>query len=231
MEIETKIFDIKKVRKVLEKKDIEPKRICDITDFFFRIGDFSADSWRYTLPEGKKSGLLGLGNISVEVPDTDLLMQIRDFAERGFARGSKIRLRTVDSVPYITIKWPKKTQKGIKSREEIETRIGSLSSMMQILLDSGAELDKSLGRIREIYHLPGYKNVELVIDSFQSAHGILEYAEIECSSEEELATVLKKVFKMDIADMSDEGITGLHDKKMETSVSRRIEALEELIED
>ena len=104
MEIETKIFDIKKVRKVLEKKDITPKRICDITDFFFRIGDFSADNWRYTLPEGKKSGLLGLGNISVEVPDTDLLMQIRDFAERGFARGSKIRLRTVDSVPYITIK-------------------------------------------------------------------------------------------------------------------------------
>lgn len=86
MEIETKIFDIKKVRKVLEKKDIQPKRICDITDFFFRIGDFSVDKWRYTLPAGKKSGLLSLGNISVEIPDTDLLMQIRDFAERGFAK-------------------------------------------------------------------------------------------------------------------------------------------------
>ncbi len=231
MEIETKIFDIKKVRKVLEKKDIQPKRICDITDFFFRIGDFSADNWKYTLPKGKQSGLLMLGNISVEIPDTELLMQIRDFAERGFARGSKIRLRSVDGVPYITIKWPKKTQKGIKSREEIETRVGSLSDMMQILLTSWVTLDKALGRIREIYHLPGYKNVELVIDSFQSAHGILEYAEIECSSEEELATVLQKVFKMDIADMSDEGITGLHDKKMEKSVSRRIEALEEFLED
>ncbi len=103
--------------------------------------------------------------------------------------------------------------------------------MMQIILDSGAKLDKSIGRIREIYHLPGYKHVELVIDAFQSAHGILEYAEIECSSEEELATVLKKVFKMDIEDMSDAGITGLHNKKMEKSVSRKIEALEEFLED
>lgn len=103
----------------------------------------------------------------------------------------------------MTIKGPKKTRKGVKSREEIELKIGSLSAMMQMLLDSGAQLQKALGRIREVYHIPGYKEVELVIDSFQSAHGILEYAEIECSSEEELATVLKKVFKMDIADMSD----------------------------
>lgn len=119
----------------------------------------------------------------------------------------------------------------MKSREEIEARIGSLSSMMQILLDSWAQLDKALGRIREIYHLPHYGDVELVIDVFQSADGILEYAEIECRSEKELAQVLKKVFKMNIADMSDEGITGLHNKKIEKSVSRKIEILEKLIED
>lgn len=229
MEIETKIFDIKKVRKVLEKKEITPKRICDITDFFFRIADFSAKNWKYALPRDKESGVLSLGIVSVEIPDTEILIQIRDFAERGFAKWSKIRLRSVDGVPYITIKWPKKTQKGIKSREEIETRIGSLSDMMQLLLMSGARFEKGIGRIREIYHLPGYSEVELVIDSFQSAHGILEYAEIECSSEEELATVLKKVFKMDIADMSHVGITGLHNKKMEKWVSRKIQALEELL--
>ncbi len=158
-------------------------------------------------------------------------MQIRDFSDRGFRSGSKIRLRTVDMVSYITIKGPKKTNKGIKSREEIETRIGSLSSMMQILLDSGALLEKSITRIREIYHLPEYKNVEVVIDTFASAHDTLEYAEIECSSEKELHTVLKKVFQIDPENISDAGITELHAKKMKKSVSRKLEELEEEVGD
>lgn len=231
MEIETKIFDIKRVRKVLDKKDIEPKRVCDVVDYIFDIADFSPNAWRYTLPTQKKSGLLGHQTLGVEIPDTDILVQIRDFTERGLARGSKIRLRTVDTVPYITIKGPKKTRKGIKSREEIETRIGSLSTMMQILLDSGAKLVKSIARIREIYHLPGYRGVELVIDTFASAHDTLEYAEIECSSERELHTILKKVFQIDPEDISDAGITGLHDKKMKKSVSRKLSALEEIVGD
>ncbi|MBP7773575.1 hypothetical protein KA071_00625 [Candidatus Gracilibacteria bacterium] len=231
MEIETKIFDIKQVRKVLRKKEIEPKRVCDVMDFIFDISHFSPKNWRYTLPVGKKSGLLGLGVISVEVPDTDVLMQIRDFCERWAGKGSKIRLRTVDSVPYITIKGPKQTKKGVKSREEIETRIGSLSTMMQILLDSGAVLEKSIARIREIYDIPKYKQVELVIDTFSSAHDTLEYAEIECSSEEELYTVLKKVFEINPDSISDAGITELHAKKIKKSVSRKLEALEELVGD
>lgn len=103
--------------------------------------------------------------------------------------------------------------------------------MMQILLDSGAILEKSIARIREIYHLPGYKHVELVIDTFTSAHDTLEYAEIECSSEKELHTVLKKVFQIDPADISDAGITELHAKKMKKSVSRKLEELEELVGD
>jgi|GEM_PF-3856577 len=163
------------------------------------------------------------------MPDTDDLMDIREFMEHRYTKGSKIRLRLVDTIPYITIKGPKKTQKGIKSREEIETRIGSLSSIMQLLLMSGAVLQKSIGRVREVYHLPGYKNVELVIDKFDSAHGILEYAEIECGSEEELHEVLRKVFKIDPESISDKGITHLHDKKMEKAVSRRLELLEEMI--
>ena len=103
--------------------------------------------------------------------------------------------------------------------------------MMRVLLDSGAVLDKSITRIREIYHLPGYKNVELVIDIFTSAHDILEYAEIECSSEKELHTVLKKVFQIDPEDISDAGITELHAKKMKKSVSRKLEELEEMVGD
>lgn len=99
--------------------------------------------------------------------------------------------------------------------------------MMRVLLDSGAILEKSIARIREIYQLPGYKNVEVVIDSFSSAHDILEYAEIECTSEKELHTVLKKVFQIDPEDISDVGITALHTKKMKKSVSRKLEALEE----
>ena len=165
------------------------------------------------------------------MPDTESLMQIRDFSERGFVRGAKIRLRTVDTIPYITIKGPKLTKKGIKSREEIETRIGSLSAMMQILLDSGARLEKSITRIREIYYLPGYEDVEIVIDTFNSAHDILEYAEIECSSEKELHQVLKKVFQIHPEDISDSGITELHAKKMKKSVSRKLEALEEEVGD
>lgn len=231
MEIETKIFDIKKVRKVLKKRDIEPKRICDIVDFIFDIGDFSPVNWLYTLPVGKKSGLLSLWIVSVEVPDTDALVEIRDFSENRYGKGSKIRLRAVDGVDYITIKGPKKTRKGVKSREEIETRIGSLSAMMRILLDSGAKLEKSISRVREIYHLPGYKHVEVVIDTFASAHGTLEYAEIECSSEKELHTVLKKVFQIDPSSISDAGITELHAKKVKKSVSRRLEALEEMVGD
>lgn len=231
MEIETKIFNIKQVRKVLRKKEIKPKRVCDVMDYIFDITHFSPKNWRYTLSVGKKSGLLGLGVTSVEVPDTDALMQIRDFCDRWTGKGVKIRLRTVDSVPYITLKGPKQTKKGVKSREEIETRIGSLSTMMQILLDSGAILEKSIARIREIYDIPKYKHVELVIDVFSSAHDTLEYAEIECSSEEELHTVLEKVFHIDASDISDAGITELHAKKIKKSVSRKLEALEELVGD
>ena len=231
MEIETKIFNIKQVRKVLRKKEIKPKRVCDVMDYIFDITHFSPKNWRYTLPVGKKSGLLGLGVISIEIPDTDVLMQIRDFCDRWTGKGSKIRLRTVDSVPYITLKGPKQTKKGVKSREEIETRIGSLSTMMQILFDSGAILEKSIARIREIYDIPKYKHVELVIDVFSSAHDTLEYAEIECSSEEELHTVLEKVFHIDASDISDAGITELHAKKIKKSVSRKLEALEELVGD
>jgi hypothetical protein len=55
MEIETKIFDIRKIQKILQKKKIEPKKICDITDFLFSISHFSAKDWRYTLPQNKKS--------------------------------------------------------------------------------------------------------------------------------------------------------------------------------
>jgi hypothetical protein len=55
MEIETKIFDIKKVRKVLQKKHIEPRRVCDIVDYLFDIDNFSPKDWRYILPIGKKS--------------------------------------------------------------------------------------------------------------------------------------------------------------------------------
>lgn len=111
MEIETKIFNIKQVRKVLRKKEIKPKRVCDVMDYIFDITHFSPKNWRYTLPVGKKSGLLGLGVTSVEVPDTDALMQIRDFCDRWTGKGTKIRLRTVDSVPYITLKGPKQTKK------------------------------------------------------------------------------------------------------------------------
>lgn len=103
--------------------------------------------------------------------------------------------------------------------------------MMRILLESGAKLDTSIARIREIYHLPGYKHVELVIDTFTSAHDTLEYAEIECSSEKELHTVLKKVFQIDPTDISDAGVTELHAKKMKKSVSRRLTALEEMVGD
>ncbi len=103
--------------------------------------------------------------------------------------------------------------------------------MMQILLDSGAFLEKSIARIREIYDIPKYKDVELVIDVFSSAHDTLEYAEIECSSEKELHAVLKKVFQIDPEDISDAGITELHAKKIKKSVSRKLEALEELVGD
>ncbi len=231
MEIETKIFDIKKIRKTLKKKGIEPKRVCDIVDYIFDVSHFSANKWTYTLPKNKTSWRLSLGDSSLEIPDTEVLMQIRDFFDGGFLKWSKIRLRTVDLVPYITVKWPKKTTRGVKSREEIETRIGSLSAMMRILLDSGAVLEKSISRVREIYYIPGYEDVEVVIDTFTSAHDTLEYAEIECSSEKELHAVLKKVFQIDPDDISDAGITELHAKKMKKSVSRKLEALEEIIED
>lgn len=117
----------------------------------------------------------------------------------------------------------------MKSREEVETRIGSLSTMMQILLASGAVLEKSIARIRQIYHLPGYPHAELIIDILRSAHGKLEYAEIECPSEKELHALLDEVFGMDHTDISDTGVTALHGKKMEKSVSRRLKMLEELV--
>lgn len=105
MEIETKIFDIKKVRKVLEKKGIEPHRVCDITDFLFDIEDFSPRKWSYIFPKGGKSAILSLGSLSVEIPDREVLTLLEDFCtQRYVSRGSKIRLRLVDSVPYITMK-------------------------------------------------------------------------------------------------------------------------------
>lgn len=103
--------------------------------------------------------------------------------------------------------------------------------MMRVLLDSGAILQKSIARVREIYDIPGYKGVELVIDTFSSAHGDLEYAEIECSSHAELHTVLRKVFQIDPEDISDAGITGLHDKKIKKSVSKKLMDLERMVYD
>ena len=50
MEIETKIFDTKRVRKVLDKKGIEPKRVCDVVDYLFDIAHFSAKNWRFSYP-------------------------------------------------------------------------------------------------------------------------------------------------------------------------------------
>ncbi len=103
--------------------------------------------------------------------------------------------------------------------------------MMQILLMSGAVLEKSIARVRETYHIPHYKHAELVIDRLESAHDALEYAEIECGSEKELMTILEDVFHINPANISDEGVTDLHAKKMTKSVSRRLTALEEMVED
>jgi len=103
--------------------------------------------------------------------------------------------------------------------------------MMHILLSSGAKLDKSIIRIREIYDIPEHEDAELIIDRLESAHGTLEYAELECRSEIELHKILKKVFKIDPRDISDIGIADLHAKKMKQSVSRRLTELEELVED
>lgn len=105
MEIETKILDIKKVRKVLEKRRIEPDRVCDITDFLFDITDFSPRKWSYAFPKGGKSAILSFGSLSVEIPDREVLGLLEDFCiHRYVSQGSKIRLRLVDSVPYITMK-------------------------------------------------------------------------------------------------------------------------------
>lgn len=103
--------------------------------------------------------------------------------------------------------------------------------MMQILLASSAVLTETISRVREIYLLPGYKHVEVVIDTFASAHGALDYAEIECSSTEELYHILEQVFHIHPESISDAGITGLHAEKMKKSVSRRLEALGELVGD
>lgn len=102
--------------------------------------------------------------------------------------------------------------------------------MMMVFLLSGARLEKSISRVREIYLIPGYPDAELVIDMLESARGTLEYAEIECGSEKELREILKKVFQMDMDDISDKGITGLHRKTVEKSVSRKLSLLESMME-
>ncbi len=73
MEIETKIFDTKKVRKVLKRLKIEPKSTIDVMDYFFDLRDFSTKNWRYLHPRGSHSGLLGIHGFSVEIPDTSAL--------------------------------------------------------------------------------------------------------------------------------------------------------------
>lgn len=100
--------------------------------------------------------------------------------------------------------------------------------MLHILLASGAILEKSIARVREIYHIPKYAHAELVIDTFVSAEDTLEYAELECSSEEMLHTILEKVFDIDSDSISDEGISGLHAKKVKQSLARRLNALAEV---
>ena len=78
--------------------------------------------------------------------------------------------------------------------------------MMALLLASGAVLEKSITRVREIYHLPEHRHAELIIDTLHSAHDTLEYAELECPSEEELMEILEKVFHLNLDFLSDEGI-------------------------
>lgn len=103
-------------------------------------------------------------------------------------------MRTIDGVPFITIKGPKKNRSGVKSREELEVKIGSLSDMTMILLQSGAKLKKSVSRIREIYEIPEYPHSELIIDTLYSAHETLEYAEIESPNLSELREIIEDVF-------------------------------------
>lgn len=86
MEIETKVFNIKKIRKAIARHDMSPKRVCDITDYLFEDADFSPDQWSYMLPQKKKSGQLCLGRVCIEIPDTDVLLEIRDFSERPYRK-------------------------------------------------------------------------------------------------------------------------------------------------
>ncbi len=100
---------------------------------------------------------------------------------------------------------------------------------MQILLDSGALFTKCITRIREVYKIP-HHTAELVIDTLYSAHGNLEYAELECSSVKVLRSVLEDIFGMNKKDISHVGIGDLYDEKLEKVVTKKLKYLAEIIQ-
>lgn len=225
MEIETKIFDTKKIRKILKKKKMSSHRVSDIHDYIFEIEDFSPDSWHFVIPENKKnSGKLLSGWENLEIPNEAGIKHMQEFFQRKSLKWCKIRIRVVDGSPYLTLKWPKNAKNGIKSREEIEVRVSSLSIMMKILLNSGAILEKTIPRTREIYLIEEFPESELVIDSFVIAGESFEYAEIESSTESELALVLEDFFEWDVNDYCDDrGIVSLHKQNAHNVVMKKLQ--------
>lgn len=225
MEIETKIFDTKKIRKILKKKKIPSLRVSDIVDYFFDLDNFSPLSWKYEYVKQNRSGKIIDWNIVVEVPDVSILKKIQFFFETSELRGCKIRIRVVDWCPYFTVKWRKNTSKWIKARDEFEISVNSLSLMMNMLLNSWAILVKSLSKTREIFSWDSVGFHELIIDSFVIAGEKFEYAEIECASHEELQKVLYQDFWLNESDFVDSWVLKIYNSYEDSLKIKRMEDL------
>lgn len=225
MEIETKIFDTKKIRKILKKKKILPHRVSDIVDYFFDLDNFSPISWKYEYVKQNKSGKIIDWNIAVEVPDVSTLKKIQIFFKISELRGCKMRIRVIDWSPYFTLKWRKNTSKWIKTRDEFEISVNSLSLLMNILLNSGAILIKSLSKTREIFFSDSMDFHELIIDSFVIAGERFEYAEIECTTYEKLQKVLYEDFGLNESDLISSWFLKIYNSYEDSLKNKRMEDL------
>ncbi len=104
MEIETKIFAVKKIRKILKKHEVEPYRVSDIVDYFFDLEDFKAHKIEVSHATKKHSGSISYKKTVVEVPDPDTLKRLEGFLLAHDNDEIKIRIRVADSIPYVTFK-------------------------------------------------------------------------------------------------------------------------------
>lgn len=122
---------------------------------------------RLESPEAGRQALSRLGARLVTPRHLEDNQLYDDEAGRYAARGCVVRLRREPGAALLTFKGPKSVSEGIKSREELETRVGDADVAARILAGLGL-----LPRFRYQKYREGYRHGGLSIELDETPVGV-----------------------------------------------------------